>query len=80
MIRVQAIQNFTLANFNEIKIIKRKGVNLIGSLFEGDIFECTEEMCKYLMGNNRKGMTVIKVLEVIPKATTAAKKKTARRS
>ena len=66
MIRVEAIEDFTLADFKKINIKKRKLADVEGSVFKGDIFECEEDMVKYLMGNNRDGKTVIKILEVEP--------------
>lgn len=66
MIKVEATANFTLQEFDKIKIIKRKGIELKGKIFAGDIFECTRDMCDYLMGGNRNNMTVIKIIEVVP--------------
>lgn len=66
MIKVEAIADFTLWKFEEIKIIERKGLDERGKLFTGDIFICTKEMCEYLMGKNRNNITVVKVLELIP--------------
>ena len=66
MIKVEAIIDFTLEKFDELKNIQRKSIEQKGKLFEGDIFECDENMVKYLTGENEKGATVIKVIEVIP--------------
>ena len=76
MIKVEAIVDFTLKDFYKIKIIKRKQVNLLGALFAGDVFECDKEMCDYLMGKNKDGITVIKILEVVPDKEISKSKKT----
>jgi hypothetical protein len=68
MIKVEAIQNFELKDFEKLNNIQRAtNGNRQGWLYCGDKFECDEEMVKYLTGNNDKGVTVIKVIEVEPK-------------
>ena len=66
MIKVEAITQFTLGRFNEIKNIKRRSVEKEGMLFVGDTFECTQEMAEYLTGKNDRGNIVVKIIEVIP--------------
>ena len=67
MIKVEAIKDFTLARFNEIKdTLVRNKVAVEGKIFKGDTFECTQELAEYLSGKNAIGQTVIKVIEVIP--------------
>lgn len=67
MIRVEVIEQFTLKDYEKIKdSVKRKSIDVKGTLFVGDTFECDEDMVKYLTGNNEQGKTVVKVLEVIP--------------
>ena len=66
MIKVEAITQFTLARFNEIRNIQRKSIKQDGMLFVGDTFECDKEMADYLTGKNDKGNIVVKVIEVIP--------------
>ena len=66
MVKVEAIENFTLGRFNELTNIKRKSVDTPGQLNEGDVFECTNELYEYLNGNNAKGKVVVKLIEVIP--------------
>ena len=82
MIKVEVIEEFTLAKFDEIKnIVRSKSTkNEYGRLYVGDIFECKEDMAKYLTGENAKNKIVVKILEVIPikeekpKKTTKSKK------
>lgn len=66
MVKVEAIEDFTLQAFDELKNIVRKNKNSRGHLYKEDVFECTEEMAKYLTGDNEKNKVVVKVLEVIP--------------
>lgn len=66
MIRCEAIEQFTLKDFDKLSNIKRKSIEVKGTLFVGDTFECDEDMVKYLTGNNEQGKTVVKVIEVEP--------------
>lgn len=66
MIRVEVIEQFTLKDFYKLNNIKRKSIDIKGTLFIGDTFECDEDMVKYLTGNNEQGKTVVKVIEVEP--------------
>lgn len=64
MIKCEVIENFSLKEFDKLKIIERKGKDTKGQLNKGDIFECDEEMAKYLTGENPLNKVVIKVIEV----------------
>lgn len=66
MIKVETIQEFTFARFDELKNIKRKSSEVKGKLFVGDIFECTKEIANYLLGDNSIKKAVVKVIEIIP--------------
>jgi hypothetical protein len=66
MIKVEAIQQFTLGRFNEISNLIRKRTEVPGTIFTGDTFECSKELAEYLTGKNDKGVVVVKVIEVIP--------------
>lgn len=66
MIRVQVIETFTLARFNELKNIKRAGVEEQGKLFVGDEFECGPDMVEYLTKTNKLGKAFVRVIEIIP--------------
>lgn len=66
MIKVQVIDEFTLEKFNELKNIERARIDVKGKLFIGDKFECSKEMCDYLLGNNHLNKAVVKVIEVAP--------------
>ena len=77
MIRVEAIEDFTLKEFRKIRNIKRKLLNVDGKLFIGDTFECDEDMVKYLTGGNLHGKTVVKVIEFEP--IKSKKKKTSKK-
>lgn len=79
MIKVRAIEDFTLEKFNELKNIVRKGKEQEGKLFIGDVFECDEKMADYLTGNNSINRAVVKVIEVIPEKENTEKKTTTHR-
>lgn len=64
MIKCEVTENFSLKEFDKLKIIERKGKDTKGQLNKGDIFECDEEMAKYLTGENPLNKVVIKVIEV----------------
>lgn len=68
MIKVEAIKDFTLGRFNELKNIKRKNEknNEKGKLYTGDTFECPKDLTEYLNGKNDYGHVVINIIEVIP--------------
>ena len=68
MIKVEVVKEFTLGKFDELKNIKRADVNKDekGWLYVNDTFECSEEMVKYLTGDNKNNVVVVRVLEVIP--------------
>ena len=66
MVRVEVIENFTLEAFDELKNLERKAGGTKGQLNVGDTFECSEDMAKYLMGENKLGKVVVKVIEVKP--------------
>jgi len=68
MVKVKAIQNFTLSKFNEIKNLVRNNTayNEDGHIYTGDVFECDRKMSDYLMGDNRLKAVVVEILEIIP--------------
>jgi hypothetical protein len=66
MKRCEVISYFTLKKFNELENIVRANENnnaKNGELFAGDTFDCDEKMADYLMGNNDRGMIVVKIVE-----------------
>lgn len=68
MIKVEVInEDFTLERFGELKNIVRKNKEEKGKLFKGDVFECSEELCDYLSGNNPLKKAVVKIIEIKPK-------------
>lgn len=68
MIKLQALENFTLERFDELQNIERKNPNKNekGKLYENDEFECNKELADYLLGNNAIHRAVVKVIEIIP--------------
>lgn len=67
MVKCETIKEFTLQRYDELKnIVRRNGIEEKGKLRVGDTFECSKELCDYLMGNNLKGEKVVRVIEIIP--------------
>ena len=66
MFKVEVLENFTLARFDELKNIQRKSREEKGRLFTGDIFECNQELADYLLGDNKINRAVVRVIEIIP--------------
>ena len=83
IIRVEVIKNFTLAEFDKIKNIKRKNTDMKGVLYTGDEFECDKDMAEYLTGKNAHGITVVKVIGVkmdeVEKKDKVVKKRNAKK-
>lgn len=76
MFKVKALREFTYGSFDKIKNLERhnKEKNKKGTLYEGDTFECTEKMVKYLTGEC--GYILVKVIEFIPEEVKEEKPKT----
>ncbi len=68
MVKVAVIEGFSLEKFDELQNIVRNDPNRneYGKLYVNDVFECTEDMAKYLMGDNKINKVVVKIIEVIP--------------
>ena len=66
MVKCEVTREFTLGKFDELKNIIRKNIDTYGKLYIGDIFECDEEMAKYLTGNNANEDVVVRIIEVVP--------------
>ena len=64
MIKVQAIEDFTLKDFDKIKNIQRRNREEYGRIFIYDKFECDKELCDYLLGNNKLNKSVVRVIEI----------------
>lgn len=63
---VQAIESFTYDKFKELKDIIRynKTNNKEGTIYEGDIFDCSDEIMNYLLNNttNKPNRALIRVI------------------
>lgn len=67
MIKVEVIEQFSLKDFDKLVNLKRGTTkDKYGELYVTDTFECTEEMAKYLTGDNALRKIVVKVIEVVP--------------
>lgn len=76
MIKCEVVEKFDLKDFDKLSNIKRKSIDVKGSLFVGDIFECDEDMAHYLTGNNALNKIVVKVIEIEPKKENKEEHKT----
>lgn len=66
MIKVEALEDFSLRDFNKVEELERKAKAKEGFIFKGDTFKCNEQMCEYLCGKNPLNKAVVQVVEVIP--------------
>ena len=66
MIKVEVTSEFTYKDYEKLKNITRKSIDVKGKLFVGDTFECDKEIYDYLNGGNKDGYIVVKILEVVP--------------
>ena len=64
--KCEVIEKFDLKDFDKLKNVQRKGLDIRGSLYIGDTFECDEKMVDYLTGNNALNKVVVKVIEIEP--------------
>ncbi len=66
MIKVQALKDFSLTRYYEIKNLVPRMRKKEGIIYRDDIFECSIDLARYLLGANEKGIIAVKILEVIP--------------
>lgn len=64
MVKVEVTKLFMLKDFDKLRKIVRKGISEEGTLFEGDTFECDEEMFKYLSGENDYKKSYVKRIDI----------------
>ena len=78
MIKLEALEDFTLKRFDEIENIIRKGKEEKGKVFYGDIFVCEKELAEYLTNTGKEknpvNRAVAKVIEVIPEIKEVVEK------
>lgn len=83
MVKLEVINKFTLARFDELKNIERFSEDKKGTLFVGDKFICEKELADYLLGDNKFGKPFVKLIEVIPvkeeKVSTKKEKKSTKK-
>lgn len=70
MIKLEALEDFTLKKFDEIKNIIRKDKEEKGKIFYGDIFVCEKELAEYVTNTGKEpnpaNRAVAKIIEVMP--------------
>lgn len=78
MIKLQALEDFTLGRFNEVKNIIRKDKDEKGKMFYGDTFICEKDLAEYLTNTGKEpnpvNRAVAKVIEVIPEIKEVVEK------
>ena len=66
MIKLKAIQDFTLKDYKKLKNIQSKKTDRENNkVYNQDIFECDEKMARYLLGENNQNIKVVEVIEII---------------
>ena len=66
MIKLKALENFTLERFNEIQDIERAGKEQKNWINKNDTFKCGKDLADYLLGDNPLKRPVVKVIEIEP--------------
>lgn len=74
MKKCEVIEDFSLNEFDKLKNIKRKSLDVKGKLFVEDVFECDDKMANYLLGDNPLERQVVKVIETEDNKTNVYKK------
>lgn len=78
MIKVKALEGFSFGRFAEIKnLIRANSEDKEGHISKDDIFECNEEIAKYLTNEieNPVKRELVEIIEVIPEKKTRIKSK-----
>lgn len=76
MIKLKAIQDFTLKDYKKLKNIQSKKTDRENNkVYNQDIFECDEKMARYLLGENNQNIKVVEVIEIINENKKTEKKK-----
>lgn len=66
LIKLEAIDSFTLSRINEISNLERNKIIEDNMINKGDRFECKKDLAEYLLGKNDYGKAFVKIIEVIP--------------
>lgn len=76
MIKLKAIQDFTLKDYKKLKNMQSKKTDRENNkVYNQDIFECDEKMARYLLGENNQNIKVVEVIEIINENKKTEKKK-----
>ena len=77
MIKLEALEDFTLSRFNEVKNIIRKDKDEKGKIFYEDIFVCEKDLAEYLTNTGKEpnpaNRAVARIIEVIPEIKEVVK-------
>lgn len=70
MVKLKALETFSLGRFDELKNLERANANndLEGKLYKDDIFECELDLAKYMLNEtaNPVNRAVVEIIEVKP--------------
>ena len=83
MVKLRAIEQFTVEKFDELKIVERNQNNIHHkekTIYYHDIFECTKEMAEYLSGKNKYIRAFVEVIEIMPEEVKEEKKETIKKT
>ena len=76
MIKLKAIQDFTLKDYQKLKNMQSKKTDREkNKVYNQDIFECDEKMARYLLGENSQNIKVVEIIEIINENKKTEKKK-----
>lgn len=76
MIKLKAIQDFTLKDYKKLKNMQSKKTDRENNkVYNQDIFECDEKMARYLLGDNSQNIKVVEVIEIMNENKKTEKKK-----
>ena len=76
MIKLKAIQDFTLKDYQKLKNMQSKKTDREkNKVYNQDIFECDEKMARYLLGENNQNIKVVEVIEIMNENKKTEKKK-----
>ena len=65
MIKLRALEDFTLKDYKKLKNIQStKTEKEENKVYQNDVFECNEKMARYLLGENDQKLIVAELLEV----------------
>ena len=66
MIKLKAIQDFTLKDYKKLENIQSKKTDRENNkVYNKEIFESEEKMARYILGENSQNIKVVEVIEIM---------------